>query len=106
AGLYLTQQTGNASRQLGKLLLWLAPYLMKSLGIAGTVAMFLVGGGILVHGIPAAHHWLEGVAHHAGALNSPALSLLTGLCGLLAGGILVGLYTLVKPLFGSKGGAH
>ena len=49
----------GAKRQLGAFLLASAPYLMKGLSVAGTVAMFLVGGGILVHGVPPLHHLLE-----------------------------------------------
>src|SRR5499426_1630180 len=60
AGLYLSRRKGRAAaariqRGTGVSILRAAPYLMKALGIAGTAAMFLVGGGILVHGIPALH---------------------------------------------------
>ncbi len=62
AGLYLAQRKGDASfavllRTLGAGILAMAPYLMKTLSIAGTAAMFLVGGGILLHGIPGAEHY-------------------------------------------------
>lgn len=61
AGLYLTklsQPGGWAAfkRKFGKFLLLSAPYLMKTLSIVGTAAMFLVGGGILVHSVPFVHH--------------------------------------------------
>ena len=60
AGLYLlrtqtTQPWGKVRQTLGKGLLRLAPYLMKALSIVGTAAMFMVGGGILVHGLPGSH---------------------------------------------------
>ena len=66
AGLYLNGLAGDsglkrAQRALGRGLLALAPYLMKGLSIAGTIAMFLVGGGILAHGLPGVHE----VLHHA-----------------------------------------
>ncbi len=62
-GLYLSRRTGTDAlarllRALGRGILRAAPILMKGLSIAGTVAMFLVGGGILTHGIPALHHWI------------------------------------------------
>jgi predicted DNA repair protein MutK len=63
AGLYLSRKQNAGSQQLGRALLKTAPYLMKGLSIAGTVAMFLVGGGILTHGIPALHHWIEEFSH-------------------------------------------
>ena len=67
AGLYLSrlQRVGaliDGVRALGRLLLRAAPVLMKLLTIVGTAAMFLVGGGILVHGLPALHHLLQPVA--------------------------------------------
>ena len=54
-------QGGPASAALGRAILAFAPKLMKFLSIAGTAAMFLVGGGILVHAIPALHHLAESI---------------------------------------------
>jgi uncharacterized protein len=61
AGLHLHRSAGDGAfargkRALGGAILRAAPYLMKGLTIAGTAAMFLVGGGILAHGVPALHH--------------------------------------------------
>jgi predicted DNA repair protein MutK len=66
AGLYLSRQSGVSTlarwkQALGRGLLRTAPILMKVLSVAGTAAMFLVGGGILVHGLPFLHHLLEGL---------------------------------------------
>jgi predicted DNA repair protein MutK len=58
---------------------------MKGLSVAGTVAMFLVGGGIISHGIGPLHHWLEGVP---GGL--PVSLLLDALTGVVAGALVVG----------------
>ena len=97
AGLHLSQQRGNHfwrkfQRGGGAVLLNLAPYLMKSLSIGGTIAMFMVGGGILTHGIPGAHEWIEHVAHGAGGipavggiLETVLPSLLDIMSGMLAG---------------------
>lgn len=100
-GLYLSQRPGDNSlagmqRAFGRFLLRAAPYLMKALSVAGTVAMFLVGGGILVHGIPGSH---ELVHHLASALGSlPAVGgalrfstplLFDGISGILAGALVV-----------------
>jgi predicted DNA repair protein MutK len=73
AGLHLSRRAGDGrferfQRAAGVRILRLAPYLMRGLSIAGTAAMFLVGGGILTHGIPAVHHWIEDLAGRAGAL--------------------------------------
>ncbi|AKJ04785.1 hypothetical protein ATI61_101142 [Archangium gephyra] len=94
AGLFLTRRTGDSGwarfqRGLGTGLLKGAPYLMKFLSVAGTVAMFLVGGGIIAHGISALHHGIEGLAHHAGEVSVIG-GLLGGLTSALAN-IVVGL---------------
>ena len=79
AGLYLTQRTGDGALQslargLGRGVLSFAPWLMKFLSVAGTVAMFLVGGGILAHGIPRIEHWLKGIAHRDGLTGIEAVA--------------------------------
>jgi hypothetical protein len=91
-GLALTRSGTAFARSLGSALLALAPRLMKLLSIAGTVAMFLVGGGILVHGWPALHHAVEALVHSiatAGWLQTLASSVAEGLVGLVAGAVVV-----------------
>ena len=66
-GLYLSRRDGDGvaariQRRIGAIVLRAAPLLMKGLSIAGTAAMFLVGGGILAHGVPALHGWVQGLA--------------------------------------------
>ena len=68
AGLYLSRRSGKLMRGAGKLILLAAPGLMKSLSIVGTAAMFLVGGGILTHGLPGAHELILHVASNASAI--------------------------------------
>ena len=63
-GLYLHQQSTNFKKKLGLLLLVFAPKLMKTLTIVGTIAMFLVGGGIINHAIPLLHHLTEDAVDH------------------------------------------
>jgi predicted DNA repair protein MutK len=89
-GLHLIRQTGSglfaqAQRGLGAGILWTAPWLMKGLSVVGTLAMFLVGGGIISHGIGPLHHWLEGLP---GGL--PVSLLLDALTGVIAGAVVVG----------------
>lgn len=90
-GLALTRRENGAARGIGRAILAGAPYLMTGLSIAGTVAMFLVGGGILAHGIPPVHHFVE--EQHA-----VVGMLVNGGVGLVAGGLLVGVMTLVNRL--------
>ena len=91
AGLLLSRAVGASGytefkRSFGRAILWTAPYLMKSLSIAGTIAMFLVGGGILTHGIPVVHHWIESVsANMGGVIGVIAPTLFDGVFGVLAG---------------------
>jgi hypothetical protein len=109
AGLYLSRKSGDGAgarfqRGLGAGLLKGAPLLMKFLSIAGTVAMFLVGGGIIAHGLPPLHHAIEGLAHHAGAVPGVG-GLLEGLSSMVANalvGILAGAVALLVFLGGKR----
>ncbi|WIE52231.1 DUF808 domain-containing protein [Pseudomonas sp. GM17] len=88
-GLWLTQKPGQVAKSIGGAILSAAPYMMKSLSVIGTAAMFMVGGGILTHGVPAAHHWIETVtAHTAEAVGGFSLimpTLLNAVAGIIAG---------------------
>ena len=111
AGLYLSRLKGRLQQRLGAMLLVGAPYLMKGLAIAGTAAMFLVGGGILTHGLPWAHHGIEAATASAsatpgmgGLLGFLTPQLLNLLAGVVAGGLVLAGVTLVQKLF--KRGRH
>ncbi|WBM72148.1 DUF808 domain-containing protein [Buttiauxella sp. WJP83] len=67
-GFWLVEKGSMVARGIGKGLLILAPWLMKFLSVVGTLAMFLVGGGILVHGIPMLHHAIENWAQKMGGI--------------------------------------
>jgi predicted DNA repair protein MutK len=109
-GLHLLKKQGNTrlarfQRWLGARILRVAPKFMRVLSIVGTAAMFLVGGGILVHGLPLVGeglHIVEAWAHSlpaAGGLVSVVGSMLyNGLFGVAAGGVIVGVYLGVKRL--------
>ena len=89
AGLFLSQRASRAAQAAGRAILRLAPWLMKLLTVAGTAAMFLVGGGILVHGVPALHHLAHGW-QTAGGLTGALLPLLLDAgAGLATGALLV-----------------
>ena len=89
AGLHLTQQKSSFSQAFGRALLAFAPKLMKFLSIAGTAAMFLVGGGILTHGIGVIHHAIEGLAKSAGGMGWLVSMLADGLVGVVAGALVL-----------------
>jgi uncharacterized protein len=99
-GLYLSLRPGRFAhlrRALGRGILLAAPYLMRFLTIAGTLAMFLVGGGILTHGIPAAHHWIEAFSKGlVSPLSAIAPHVLDGLFGVVAGALVLAVVTGVK----------
>ena len=98
-GLRLAREgAGKASAAIGRGILAFAPKLMKFLSVAGTVAMFLVGGGILVHGIPALHHLAE--AAHAIPPGWLWQNLFNALAGVLAGAVLVAATMLLRRLRG------
>ncbi|MGH1462693.1 MAG: DUF808 domain-containing protein [Neptuniibacter sp.] len=99
-GLYLCSKPQQATiqRKVGSMILSAAPMLMKGLSILGTVAMFLVGGGILVHGLPFLHHLIEGIALGAGGIAEMLLQItLEGVTGIIAGAL-----TLLVIMFGTK----
>ena len=110
AGLHLSR-TGRIAgvRSLGRLLLNAAPPLMKALAVVGTVAMFMVGGGILTHGTPGAHDLIHTLAHATGSvpaigglLEAVTPTLLDALAGVIAGALvllLVGVGERIAGLF-------
>ena len=116
AGLHLLGRTGDgvfarSARALGRGILWFAPWLMKALSIAGTAAMFLVGGGILVHGIPALEHWLhaltgqpEGVSTIQAILSGIVPALAAAVIGMIAGAIAVAVVGLARKALPRKPG--
>ena len=100
-GLYLSKGKAIAQR-VGQFLLWLAPVIMKLLTIVGTLAMFLVGGGILTHSAEAVfdfHHLLQLLSTGLASLDATVPTLVNGLIGLVCGALLVAVQLLVAPIF-------
>jgi predicted DNA repair protein MutK len=106
AGLYLStrERAGAAVRSLGRFLLGAAPMLMKFLSVAGTLAMFMVGGGILTHGIPGAHDVIHHAAEAAGSVAGvgPLLAAITPTALDAIGGVIAGALVLAVVTIGSK----
>jgi predicted DNA repair protein MutK len=110
AGFYLLKTRNSLNQTIGRGLLKLAPYLMKSLAVIGTVAMFLVGGGILLHGLPQGHDWLHHAEQSAAAVPAigSVLAALAPSAVNAAAGVAAGALTLagVKLIAGIAGKAR
>jgi predicted DNA repair protein MutK len=113
-GLYLSRVQGASAgarlqRGVGGGILKAAPYLMKGLSVGGTVAMFLVGGGIVTHGLAPLHHWIEdlstsarevaGIGDVLGAVTPPVANAVVGM---LLGAAVVGVVALVQKALPRK----
>lgn len=102
AGLFLSQRPGNNplrrfEHRLGRGILWLAPWLMKGLSVAGTIAMFLVGGGILTHGIAPLNQVIEQfTVKMSGVLAAVAPLLINAAVGFVTGALLLLVVALFK----------
>lgn len=95
-GLYLSRKSSALARSIGSGIVSAAPYLMKTLSVVGTIAMFMVGGGILTHGLPPVHHLFEDWASYATVvptfgqiLQGLIPALLNVVFGLVAGGVVL-----------------
>jgi len=104
-GAHLVKKPAAAAQAIGRLLLAAAPKIMKALTVIGTLAMFLVGGGILVHGVPPLHHLIEAVAAVAGFAGPLLGAVLDALTGVLAGALALAAMTLVNRLRGRREGS-
>ncbi|KJK05577.1 MULTISPECIES: DUF808 domain-containing protein [Pseudomonas] len=101
-GLWLTGKASGVAKAVGNGILRAAPYMMKSLSVIGTAAMFLVGGGILVHGVAPLHHAIEAFsAERGGALIG---ALLNGGVGIVAGAAVLAVVAVVGKIWRSVKG--
>ena len=108
-GLYLSQRTSTLAQSIGRGILAAAPGLMKTLSVVGTAAMFMVGGSILVHGLPPVQTFVDQATRLGAGLPAGnvmaflAPTLLGALFGVLVGGLIVGVLTLGKRLYQPAG---
>jgi predicted DNA repair protein MutK len=98
-GLYLTRRAGAAAQAIGRGILRAAPWLMKFLSVAGTAAMFLVGGSIVAHGIAPLHHLVQHWGEVAGGLGWLVTMLADAVVGIAIGAAVLGVVLLAKRLF-------
>ena len=106
AGLYLMKTPKEKAAAgfrvaLGKAILAVAPWLMKTLSVVGTAAMFLVGGGILLHGVPGSHDWIHHVQEVSGAFAFGVPLLINLVVGVIAGSIILAVVTGVQKMRGA-----
>ncbi len=103
-GLALSKRPGAFVQKLGLGIVAAAPWLMKFLSVAGTIAMFLVGGGIVAHGIPALHHLQESIELMAGGGIAGTLAgvLYTGVIGIVLGIVVVAIVEGIKKILGKR----
>lgn len=113
-GGYLLKRKGQGwskrlSQATGRGVLAFAPYLMRGLSIAGTIAMFLVGGGLLVHGITPLQGWVDHAFHETSAGHATLIeaagtyfgpTLVSGITGIIAGFLVYGVVALVQRMRG------
>ncbi len=106
AGLYLVNHSEKASlkHRFGTMLVNLAPYLMKFLAVVGTIAMFLVGGGIVVHTLPHSHQIVEQITHAVSFPGSASIlpPLFNGIVGVIAGAVVVAVVTVINKIRGKS----
>lgn len=105
AGLALSQRAGSAAQKAGAAILWFAPWLMRSLSVVGTAAMFMVGGGILSHGVGVLQRWIDSTAELAAELPYLGVvaggllpTLLNASIGIVAGAVILAAITLGNRL--------
>ena len=107
AGLFLSRMANAVARGIGSAILWLAPWLLRALSVLGTAAMFLVGGGILSHGLPPVHHLIETLTAGMTGLTGALLpTLLDGVVGIVVGALVLMVVGLGKRLLPRRTSTH
>ncbi len=98
-GAAMATRPGRGSKRLGAAILAFAPWLMRFLGVAGTIAMFMVGGGILVHGLAPVAAYISELQHEVGAIGWLVGPILKALFGVMAGMVAVAFVMALSALY-------
>ena len=101
-GLAMIEEEDAFRQSIGRGLLWFAPKMMKFLAVVGTAAMFLVGGGIIVHGVPILADWLHHIEDAVPAGKLLVEMLYNGVIGIISGGVAVAVISPLLKLVGKK----
>lgn len=102
-GYWLNDKSSAVAQGIGRFLLGFAPWLMKILSVVGTLAMFLVGGGIIVHGLTPLHHLIEQITGDQSGLMASLLSNGASLVlGFIVGSIVLLIVNLIAKLRGKS----
>jgi uncharacterized protein len=99
AGLHLMKSANSGTQAFGRGLVAFAPKLMKFLSVAGTIAMFTVGGSIIAHGIPVVEHGIKAIIG-TGALSAVWGFVLEGIVGVIVGAICVAIWMMIQKIRG------
>jgi uncharacterized protein len=97
-GFWFKRHNNIVSQKIGMLMVQSMPYMMKTLSFVGTVAMFLVGGGIIVHGVPAIHHFVQDLMNKSQPVEWIAENIAYGFVGLIVGAILVAVIHVIMAV--------
>ncbi len=101
-GVFLLRRSSSVSRSIGHAIIQITPWIMRFLAIAGTAAMFLVGGGIVLHNVPPIHnvvdHWMH---QYTPKTITILMTLANGLCGIITGLIVLAVVTGARAVKGT-----
>ncbi|QTF07686.1 DUF808 family protein [Brenneria izadpanahii] len=102
-GMWLERKSSVIAQKVGAGLLVIAPWLMKTLSVVGTLAMFLVGGGIVVHGVPLLHHTVSDFdARFGGFTGALMVNLANLVIGFIVGAVVLFVVSLISRISGKK----
>lgn len=97
-GFWFTRHKNMVSKKLGMIMIQSMPYMMKALSFIGTVAMFLVGGGIIVHGVPVVHHFVQYLMVKSQSFDWITENIANGVVGLIVGATLVAIIHVIMAV--------
>lgn len=101
-GMWLHKKSSIVAKKVGMFLINSMPYIMKTLTFVGTIAMFLVGGGIIMHGLPFIHHTTDSIVHANSFMEAVAPTVISLIIGFIVGGIVLAVVNGFEKIFHKK----